>query len=114
MYVIAVLCTLKLYSARHADVNVKSYSAYIVLALLVLLGAGTTFTSEFYFKLGFTVVHLIACIALAIDVYYMGHWKFGKFLNLNSGKNFVIINWNDLSLFFGWHCCRLRRCRHGP
>lgn len=99
MYVIAVLCTLKLYSARHADVNVKSYSAYIVLALLVLLGAGTTFTSEFYFKLGFTVVHLIACIALAIDVYYMGHWKFGKFLNLNSGKNFVIINWNDLSLF---------------
>ena len=56
MYVIAVLCTLKLYHARHADIN-KSYMAYIDLALLVLLGAGTTFTSEFYFKLGFTVVH---------------------------------------------------------
>ncbi|XP_032780341.2 SID1 transmembrane family member 1 isoform X3 [Daphnia magna] len=78
MYVLAVLCTLKLYHARHADINVKSHMAYIVLALLVLLGAGTAFTSEFYFKLGFTVVHLIACVALAIDVYYMGHWKLDK------------------------------------
>lgn len=79
MYVLAVLCTLKLYHARHADINVKSHMAYIVLALLVGLGAGTAaFTSQFYFKLGFTVVHLIACVALAIDVYYMGHWKLGK------------------------------------
>jgi hypothetical protein len=77
MYVLAVLCTLKLYHARHADINVKSHMAYIVLALLVFLGAGTAFTSQFYFKLGFTVVHLIACVALAIDVYYMGHWKLG-------------------------------------
>lgn len=78
MYVLAVLCTLKLYHARHADINVKSHMAYIVLALLVFLGAGTAFTSQFYFKLGFTVVHLIACVALAIDVYYMGHWKLGE------------------------------------
>ncbi|EFX71251.1 hypothetical protein DAPPUDRAFT_309172 [Daphnia pulex] len=78
MYVLAVLCTLKLYHARHADINVKSHMAYIVLALLVFLGAGTAFTSQFYFKLGFTVVHLIACVALAIDVYYMGHWKLDK------------------------------------
>lgn len=84
MYVLAVLCTLKLYHARHADINVKSYSAYIALSLIVLIGAGTTFTSEFYFKLGFTVIHLVACIALAIDVYYMGHWKLGEFRNQNS------------------------------
>lgn len=84
MYVIAVLCTLKLYHARHADVNVKSYMAYIVLAMLVLVGAGTTFTSDFYFKLGFTFVHLTACVALAIDVYYMGRWKFGEFASSRS------------------------------
>ena len=42
MYVIAVLCTLKLYHARHANINIKSYMAYIVLVLLVLLGDGTT------------------------------------------------------------------------
>ena len=61
MYVIAVLCTLKLYHARHANINIKSYMAYIVLVLLVLLGDGTTFASEFYFKLGFTVVHDCLC-----------------------------------------------------
>lgn len=78
MYVLAVLCTLKLYHARHADLNVKSYSAYITLALLVLVGAATGLTSHFYFKIGFTFVHLTACIALAVDVYYMGQWKLGQ------------------------------------
>lgn len=80
MYVIAALCTLKLYHARHADVNVKSYMAYIFLALVVLLGAGTQLHGEFYFRVGFTVCHLAACVLLSIDIYYMGHceWKLDK------------------------------------
>jgi dsRNA-gated channel SID-1 len=92
MYVIAALCTLKLYHARHADINVKSYMAYFVLAFIVLLGAGTPAHGEYYFKIAFTCFHLIACIALAVDVYYMGHceFKFGKLLRFNS--SFVCIH----------------------
>jgi len=79
MYVIAVLCTLKLYHARHADVNAKSYTTYFVLAFIVLLGASPA-DGEFYLKLCFTFFHLIACIALSVDIYYMGRceWKQDK------------------------------------
>ena len=82
MYVIAALCTLKLYHARHADVNAKSYTVYIVLSLIVLLGAGTPIHAEYYFKIAFTFLHLIACLALSLDIYYMGHceWKHGEIL----------------------------------
>lgn len=88
MYVIAALCTLKLYHARHADVNVKSYMAYIFLALIVLLGAGTPIHDEFYFKIAFTVFHLAGCLILAVDIYYMGHcdWKLSK-----TGRDYRLI-----------------------
>ena len=93
MYVRAALCTLKLYHARHADINVKSYMAYFVLSFIVLLGAGTPAHGEYYFKIAFTCFHLIACIALAVDVYYMGHceFKFSKFLKLKK-SSFVCIH----------------------
>jgi len=83
MYVIAVLCTLKLYHARHADVNAKSYTTYFVLAFIVLLGASPV-DGEFYIKLCFTFFHLIACIALSVDIYYMGRceWKQGSALTI--------------------------------
>ena len=55
----------------------RQFQAYIVLALIVLLGAGTPTHGEYYFKIAFTFFHLLACFALAIDVYYMGGcpWK---------------------------------------
>ncbi len=79
MFIIADTCTVN--TTQHADVNVKSYMAYIFLALVVLLGAGTQLHGEFYFRVGFTVCHLAACVLLSIDIYYMGHceWKLGKF-----------------------------------
>lgn len=63
--------------------------AYIFLALVVLLGAGTQLHGEFYFRVGFTVCHLAACVLLSIDIYYMGHceWKLGKFFNIKTFMN---------------------------
>ena len=86
---IYVFAQLKLYHARHADVNVKSYRAYIALALVVLVGAGTAFHGNFYFKVGFTVCHLLVCIALSVDIYYMGQceWKNSQF-SLNLKKKY--------------------------
>lgn len=38
MYVMAVLCMVKLYQNRHPDINATAYATFGVLAIAILLG----------------------------------------------------------------------------
>lgn len=38
MYVLAVLCMVKIYQARHPDINARAHATFGVLAVLILLG----------------------------------------------------------------------------
>lgn len=38
MYVMAILCMVKLYQNRHPDINANAYATFLVLALAILLG----------------------------------------------------------------------------
>lgn len=38
MYVMAVLCMVKLYQTRHPDINATAYATFGVLAVAILLG----------------------------------------------------------------------------
>lgn len=38
MYIIAVLCMVKLYQTRHPDINATAYATFGVLAIAILLG----------------------------------------------------------------------------
>lgn len=38
MYVMAVLCSVKLYQNRHSDINATAYSTFTILGLIIFVG----------------------------------------------------------------------------
>ncbi|TFK04136.1 la-related protein 4 [Platysternon megacephalum] len=74
MYMIAGLCMLKLYQTRHPDINASAYSAYASFA-------GVFGKNNVWFWVIFSVIHIVASLALSTQIYYMGRFKidFGIF-----------------------------------
>ncbi|KAJ9594365.1 hypothetical protein L9F63_014207, partial [Diploptera punctata] len=101
MYVISMLCMLKIYQTRHPDINASAYATFGVLAIVILIGMIGVLAGTVYFWVGFTIVHLVTCLVLSVQIYYMGRWKldFGVFKRV-----FVVIH-NDLRAN-PWHCIK--------
>lgn len=74
----AVLCMVKLYQNRHPDINATAYSTFGVLALAILLGMIGIFEGNLCFWIIFTIIYVLACFYLSIQIYYMGCWSLGK------------------------------------
>lgn len=71
MYMIAGLCMLKLYQARHPDINASAYSAYAsfaaVITLTVLGVVGRSLSASVCVSLwGFGCVDLVLFVALRL------------------------------------------------
>ncbi|XP_065442653.1 SID1 transmembrane family member 1 isoform X1 [Chrysemys picta bellii] len=83
MYMIAGLCMLKLYQTRHPDINASAYSAYASFAGVICLAVvGVVFgKNNVWFWVIFSVIHIVASLALSTQIYYMGRFKidFGIF-----------------------------------
>nr|XP_045004020.1 SID1 transmembrane family member 1 isoform X1 [Jaculus jaculus] len=77
MYVIAGLCMLKLYQTRHPDINASAYSAYASFAVVTMLTVlGVVFgKNDVWFWIIFSVIHILASLALSTQIYYMGRFK---------------------------------------
>ncbi|NP_001099128.1 Sid-1-related C precursor [Tribolium castaneum] len=75
MYVMAVLCMVKLYQNRHPDINATAYATFGVLAVAILLGMIGILEGNLYFWIVFTIIYLLSCFYLSIQIYYMGCWK---------------------------------------
>lgn len=75
MYVMAVLCMVKLYQNRHPDINATAYTTFGVLALAILLGMLGILEGNIYFWIFFTILYLSTCLYLSLQIYYMGCWK---------------------------------------
>ncbi|CAG9767714.1 unnamed protein product [Ceutorhynchus assimilis] len=75
MYVMAVLCMIKLYQNRHPDINANAYSTFGVLAIAIVLGMIGIFENTEEFWIFFVILHIITCFYLTIKIYYMGCWK---------------------------------------
>ncbi|KAK5638986.1 hypothetical protein RI129_013281 [Pyrocoelia pectoralis] len=78
MYVIAVLCVVKLYQSRHPDINATAYSTFTVLAVAILLGMIGVFEGNLTFWILFTILHLGICLVMTAQIYYFGYWKLDK------------------------------------
>lgn len=91
MYVISMLCMLKIYQTRHPDINAEAHAAFAVLAFVVLLGVISVFQDSLGFRIVFAAIHLLACLALSAQVYYMGRWR----LDLGVFKRIYLVCWND-------------------
>ncbi|KAM7538244.1 hypothetical protein Aperf_G00000073366 [Anoplocephala perfoliata] len=98
MYILALILMLKIYQTRHPDINASAHSAYMVMAVVILVGVTgvvATFADpvalahmflecllleELYggetFWVIFTIVFLIMSIWLTAEIYYMGQWNF--------------------------------------
>uniref|UniRef100_A0A8B9QA02 SID1 transmembrane family member 1 n=1 Tax=Apteryx owenii TaxID=8824 RepID=A0A8B9QA02_APTOW len=77
MYMIAGLCMLKLYQTRHPDINASAYSAYASFAVVICLAVlGVVFgKNDMWFWVIFSVIHVVASLALSTQIYYMGRFK---------------------------------------
>ncbi|XP_018574212.1 SID1 transmembrane family member 1 isoform X2 [Anoplophora glabripennis] len=78
MYVMAVLCMVKLYQNRHPDINASAYATFGVLAIAILLGMIGIFEGNTVFWSFFIVIYILTCLYLSIKIYYMGCWSISK------------------------------------
>ncbi|XP_074963649.1 SID1 transmembrane family member 1 isoform X2 [Phalacrocorax aristotelis] len=77
MYMIAGLCMLKLYQTRHPDINASAYSAYASFAVVISLAVlGVVFgKNDMWFWVIFSMIHILASLALSTQIYYVGRFK---------------------------------------
>ncbi|XP_047542648.1 SID1 transmembrane family member 1-like isoform X1 [Vanessa atalanta] len=78
MYVIAVLCIVKLYQSRHSDVNASAHATFMLLAFLMAIGVFGIVYPNLYFWTFFTIGHLAVCFFLTLKIYYVGRMKIGS------------------------------------
>nr|CAD7203883.1 unnamed protein product [Timema douglasi] len=76
MYVISMLCMVKIYQTRHPDINASAYATFGVLAIVIFIGMFGVLEGTLSFWVIFTVVHLVICLIVSAQIYYMGRWKF--------------------------------------
>ncbi|XP_052749005.1 SID1 transmembrane family member 1-like [Galleria mellonella] len=75
MYVTSVLCMVKIYQARHPDINARAHATFGVLALIIFIGLVGVLNANFYFWIAFTVLHLVTCLFMTFQIYYLGRFK---------------------------------------
>ncbi|CAD1477785.1 unnamed protein product, partial [Heterotrigona itama] len=80
MYIITVLCMIKIYQTRHPDINARASVTFAMLAFIIFVGLLGVLNGTIYFLVLFTVVHLLTCLYMTIQIYYMGRWKVKEFL----------------------------------
>ncbi|XP_032663534.1 SID1 transmembrane family member 1-like isoform X2 [Odontomachus brunneus] len=78
MYVIAVLCMIKIYQTRHPDINARAPVTFGILALIIFVGLIGVLNGSTCFWVIFTILHLLICFVLTVQIYYMGRCKFNK------------------------------------
>ncbi|XP_077285102.1 SID1 transmembrane family member 1-like isoform X2 [Arctopsyche grandis] len=76
MYIMAVLCMVKIYQTRHPDINARAHSTFSMLAGAILICLFGVLYPNFYFWLFFTILHVGMCLLMTFQIYYMGQWKF--------------------------------------
>ncbi|XP_053621893.1 SID1 transmembrane family member 1-like isoform X2 [Plodia interpunctella] len=75
MYVIAVISMVKLYQNRHPDVNASAHATFMLLALLIVIGLFGIMFPSVWFWVFFTILHLMTCLVLTVNIYYVGQFK---------------------------------------
>ncbi|XP_078051216.1 SID1 transmembrane family member 1 [Augochlora pura] len=75
MYMIAVLCMIKIYQTRHPDINARAPVTFGIMAFVIFIGLVGVMNGSTLFWIIFTIAHLSICLFLTIQIYYMGRWR---------------------------------------
>ncbi|KAG8224444.1 hypothetical protein J437_LFUL001397, partial [Ladona fulva] len=74
MYVISVLCMVKIYQNRHPDINARAYATFTALAGVIFISMWGVIGPSVYFWIGATALHVIICLLMSAQIYYMKRW----------------------------------------
>eukprot|EP00795_Rhopilema_esculentum_P015101 gene15101-6278_t len=75
MYIIGLLGGLRLYQIRHQDIVINGHLAYTSFAIVIFTSViGVVFRSKVFWGI-FMVLHLLTCLYLSLQIYYMGRVK---------------------------------------
>ncbi|KAF9812507.1 hypothetical protein SFRURICE_018995 [Spodoptera frugiperda] len=100
MYVTSVLCMVKIYQSRHPDINARAHATFGVLALIIFIGV---LNANFYFWIAFTVLHLVTCLVMTFQIYYLGRFKLDGGLVCRAARELVS---RPLAAITPTHCGR--------
>jgi len=95
MYVICILCYVKLYQFRHPDATANAYATMGVLGVLVLIEALALYSSSWAVYGLFLVCYVGMTIFIAFDAYYLGIGRTDYVIALALAKD-IISNWNPV------------------
>ncbi|XP_052738995.1 SID1 transmembrane family member 1 isoform X2 [Bicyclus anynana] len=94
MYVIAVLCMIKLYQSRHADVNASAHTTFMLIAFVMAIGClGMIYPEEWFWSI-FTILHLVVCFILTLKIYYVDRVKIEPSIALRAWAGLRQHGWN--------------------
>ena len=75
MYVIAVLCFIKIYQFRHSDASSNAYKAFLGIAMVMFLEVLGIFLDNSFFWVLSLVIYFFAMLLLSSVIYQAGKWS---------------------------------------
>ena len=76
MYMICLLCFVKIYQFRHPDATASGFSTMGLLGLVVLLEALALYSSSWIVYGIFLAIYMAMTVFIAFDCYYLGNSYF--------------------------------------
>jgi len=95
MYVICMLCCVKLYQFRHPDATPNAYSTMGALGILVLIEALALYSSSWIVYGLFLAFYVGMTIFIAFDAYYLGIGRTDYVIALALAKD-IVGNWSPV------------------
>ena len=97
MYIMSILCYVKIYQFRHPNAIQNAYSTFMVLGILVLLEALVLFSESILVYIPFVVFYIGLTIFLSFDLYYHGVGRIDMTMGKLLAKDIATAGINSIS-----------------
>ncbi|CAG9828914.1 unnamed protein product [Diabrotica balteata] len=91
MYIMAVLCMVKLYQNRHPDINATAYTTFTVLGCAIFMAMIGILNGNLAIWIIFVVCYTLLCLFLSLKIYFLNYVVDGlnQFRNSITKKGFT-------------------------
>lgn len=95
MYVICILCYVKIYQFRHPDATANAYSTFGLLGVLILIEALALYWTSWLIFAIFLAFYIVATVFISFDCYYIGIGRLDSKIAILLAKD-ILFNWKAL------------------
>lgn len=78
MYMIGWVSALRIFFSRHNPSYLRSHTAYLVIAFIVLIGVIGVVTGNYAFWATFTFIYIVSVLILSFNFYCIDDWSHGR------------------------------------